>query len=161
MSEKVTIEHFMGPAGISRGTFFSFRPNQKIHKIVISSGGEGNNNPIGMTFFSINEDGSTDTLTIGGGGTDTQVTRTDLVLLDDANEYLIGIRATFGPFVDKSPYDVLRSIKFITNVREFGPYGPNVGKSFTFQTTSKVVGFLGRSGLYINAIGAYSESIVE
>nr|GLL43559.1 mannose/glucose-specific lectin-like [Ipomoea trifida]GMD14757.1 mannose/glucose-specific lectin-like [Ipomoea batatas]GMD80331.1 mannose/glucose-specific lectin-like [Ipomoea batatas] len=146
-----------GPLGNYGGNFWSFRPVNKINQIVILSGGSGNNNPIGITFSCIKDDGSKETITVGGGGTDTRVTRTDTVFIDGADEYLTEICGTFGPFID-STYSVLRSIKFTTNVRVFGPYGPEVGRPFNFQAPNgqKIVGFIGRAGFYVDAIGIYS-----
>ncbi|XP_019180882.1 PREDICTED: mannose/glucose-specific lectin-like [Ipomoea nil] len=146
-----------GPLGHNGGDFWSFRPMNKINQIVILSGGPGNNNPIGLIFSSTNKTGSKDTLTIGGGGTDTTVIRSDTINIDGADEYLTEISGTFGPFMDRS-YNVLRSVKFTTNVREFGPYGPNVGTPFNFQAQNgaKIVGFFGRAGFYVDAIGTYN-----
>nr|GME10095.1 mannose/glucose-specific lectin-like [Ipomoea batatas] len=153
----VSTDAATGPLGNNGGNFWSFRPVNKINQIVISSGGPGNNNPIGITFSSTNNDGSKDTLTIGGGGTDTTVIRNDMINIDGADEYLTEISGTFGPFIDMS-FNVLRSIKFTTNVRAFGPYGPNVGTPFNFQTQngSKIVGFFGRAGFYVDAVGTYN-----
>ncbi|XP_019180880.1 PREDICTED: mannose/glucose-specific lectin-like [Ipomoea nil] len=146
-----------GPLGNSGGDFWSFRPTNKINKIVILFGGSGNNNPIGITFSCIKNDGSKETITVGGGGTDTIVTRTDTVVIDGTDEYLTEVSGTFGPFIDSS-YSVLRSIKFTTNVRVFGPYGPDVGTPFSFQPPdgTKISGFIGRAGIYVDAIGIYS-----
>ncbi|XP_019180877.1 PREDICTED: mannose/glucose-specific lectin-like [Ipomoea nil] len=147
-----------GPLGHNGGDFWSFRPRNKISQIVISIGGPGNNknNPIGLTFSTTNNDGSKDTLSIGGGGSDTAVVRKETIDIDGTDEYLTEISGTFGP-LDRS-YNVLRSIKFTTNAREFGTYGPNVGTPFNFQAQNdnKIVGFFGRAGFYIDAIGTYN-----
>ncbi|XP_019180878.1 PREDICTED: horcolin-like [Ipomoea nil] len=145
-----------GPLGHNGGGFWSFRPKNKINQIVISFGGRGNNNPIGITFSATKNDGSKDTLTIGGGGTETNVTHNDTINIDGEDEYLTEISGTFGAFASSD--NVLRSIKFTTNAREFGTYGPNVGTPFNFQAQNgnKIVGFFGRSGYYIDAIGTYN-----
>lgn len=67
----ITTDAISGPLGNNGGNFWSFRPINKINQIVISSGGPGINNPIGITFSCIKDDGSKDMFTIGGGGTDT------------------------------------------------------------------------------------------
>ncbi|XP_019180884.1 PREDICTED: mannose/glucose-specific lectin-like [Ipomoea nil] len=146
-----------GPLGHNGGTFWSFRPINNINQIVISSGGSGNNNPIGITFSSSNKDGSKNTLTIGGGGNETTVIRNDTINIDGADEYLTEISGTFGRFLDMR-FDVLRSVKFTTNLRVFGPYGPNVGRPFNLpaQNGNKIVGFFGRAGFYVDAIGTYN-----
>ncbi|XP_019180883.1 PREDICTED: mannose/glucose-specific lectin-like [Ipomoea nil] len=146
-----------GPLGHNGGDFWSFRPMNKIDQIIILSGGSGNNNPIGITFSSTNKDGSKDSLTIGGGGNETTVIRNDTINIDGADEYLTEISGAFGRFID-TRFDVLRSVKFTTNVRAFGPYGPNVGTPFNFQAQdgAKIVGFFGRAGFYVDAIGTYN-----
>ncbi|XP_031097764.1 jacalin-related lectin 23-like [Ipomoea triloba] len=148
----------IGPTGYPRESFFSFRPNQKIDKIVISYGTPSNLIIVGLTFFSSNEDGSTDTLTIGGGGKDSVVIRKDTVLFDGANEYLTGISGRFSVFDDPTS-PILYCIKFTTNLRETRMYGVELQSSPLFNLNApdgdKIVGFLGRSGPYINALGVY------
>ncbi|KAG8388372.1 hypothetical protein BUALT_Bualt02G0119100 [Buddleja alternifolia] len=49
---------------------------------------------------------------------------------------------------------VIRSLTFKTNQKTFGPYGVEEGTPFSFSMEGgKVVGFKGRSGWYMDAIG--------
>ncbi|XP_023537333.1 jacalin-related lectin 3-like isoform X5 [Cucurbita pepo subsp. pepo] len=86
----------------------------------------------------------------GNGGT-----KTDTVKLDFPDEYLTMIRGHYGSFVS---YDQIfvQSLTFMSNKRKYGPYGVELGRVFSFPTTEgKLVGFHGRSGLYLDAIGVY------
>ncbi|XP_019180885.1 PREDICTED: mannose/glucose-specific lectin-like [Ipomoea nil] len=150
----VPMDTIAGPFGFSGGDFWSFRPVNKINQIVIhyASG----NNPIALTFSSTKDDGSKDTITVGGAGPD-RIVNTDTVNIDNADEYLVDISGTFGIYLDNN---VLRSIKFTTNLKDYGPFGPNVGEPFSpvRVVPNKIVGFLGRSGFYIDAIGTYNSN---
>ncbi|TVU40812.1 hypothetical protein EJB05_14290, partial [Eragrostis curvula] len=57
---------------------------------------------------------------------------------------------------------VVASIKLVTNVKAYGPYGGKLRESektkpfnVPVQSGSAVVGFFGRGGKYLNAIGVY------
>lgn len=53
--------------------------------------------------------------------------------------------------------NVIRSLKFQSNIREYGPYGPEVGNPFTFTVNPgyKIIGFFGRSGSNLDEIGVH------
>ena len=77
------------------------------------------------------------------------------VKLDFPDEYLTMIRGHYGSFVSFDKVYV-RSLTFMSNKRKFGPYGVELGTIFSFPATEgKIVGFHGRSGLYLDAIGVY------
>jgi hypothetical protein len=53
---------------------------------------------------------------------------------------------------------VLRSITVVSSRGKYGPFGDEVGTYFTSATTQgKVVGFHGRSALYLDAIGVHMQ----
>lgn len=53
---------------------------------------------------------------------------------------------------------VITSLTFYTTRGKYGPYGEEIGTFFTSTTTEgKVVGFHGRSGLYLDAIGVHMQ----
>ncbi|XP_073005141.1 jacalin-related lectin 3 isoform X1 [Typha latifolia] len=53
---------------------------------------------------------------------------------------------------------VLKSLTFFTNRGKYGPYGEESGTYFTSATTEgKVVGFHGRSGMFLDAIGVHMQ----
>ncbi|XP_031401926.1 jacalin-related lectin 4-like [Punica granatum] len=73
--------------------------------------------------------------------------------LDCANEYITSISGYFGEW---GPMDLLYSLTFRSNKRVYGPYGPEQGTYFSSPpNTGKIVGLYGRSGQYLDCIGAY------
>ncbi|XP_059638109.1 jacalin-related lectin 3-like, partial [Cornus florida] len=78
------------------------------------------------------------------------------VQLDYPNEYLISIS---GYLTEDSNKAVIRSLTIQSNKKKYGPYGVEKGKQFATppSTKGKIVGFHGRSGLYLDSIGAYFE----
>ncbi|XP_059666856.1 jacalin-related lectin 3-like [Cornus florida] len=79
------------------------------------------------------------------------------VLLDYPSEY---IRSIWGYHSSDSALDTVQSLTIESNIRTYGPFGTQKGKYFKFPTISdgKIVGFLGRSGSYLNSFGSYFES---
>lgn len=70
-------------------------------------------------------------------------------------EYLTALNITFGNFKGQ---DVVTSICFRTNVRQYGPFGNKKGYSLSIPLEGgAVVGFLGHAGQYLNAIGIYAK----
>ena len=58
-----------------------------------------------------------------------------------------------GPF-SGFPSDVIRSLTFATNLETYGPYGVEEGTPFSLPIKQGfVVGFTGRSGRLLDAIG--------
>jgi hypothetical protein len=52
----------------------------------------------------------------------------------------------------------LRSITLVSSRGKYGPFGDEIGTYFTSATTEgKVVGFHGRSSLYLDAIGVHMQ----
>lgn len=72
------------------------------------------------------------------------------------SEFLTGVSGTSGPF--KNLTNVVTSLTFITNTRSYGPFGKGRGTPFHIQTQNngRIVGFFGRSGQYLYAIGVYT-----
>ncbi|KAL5700155.1 hypothetical protein ACHQM5_025638 [Ranunculus cassubicifolius] len=54
----------------------------------------------------------------------------------------------------------LKSLNFVTNKRSYGPFGSEHGSYFTspMDDLREIVGFYGRSGDVIDAIGIYKEA---
>ncbi|KAA0041597.1 hypothetical protein IC582_007372 [Cucumis melo] len=79
------------------------------------------------------------------------------VRLNCPDEYLISIHGYHGDIYDRfgNPTHVIRSLTFETNEQSLGPYGIEEGIKFSFPTTGliKIVGFHGRSGWFLDAIG--------
>ncbi|KAL9460933.1 hypothetical protein AB3S75_004012 [Citrus x aurantiifolia] len=81
--------------------------------------------------------------------------RTAEIKLRFPEEFLISVSGHYCPVVyGGSP--VIRSLTFKSNKRTFGPFGVEEGAPFTFSMDGGlVVGFKGRSGWYVDAIGFY------
>ncbi|XP_078166224.1 protein GOS9-like [Carex rostrata] len=77
------------------------------------------------------------------GGSSTEI------LLQDS-EYITSVKG----HVDMS---YIRSLKFETNLRSFGPYGrEDQGTFFELPAiTGQIIGFHGRAGKYLSALGVY------
>lgn len=71
------------------------------------------------------------------------------------SEYLIKVSGTIGSCFALS--NLITSLTFVTNAASYGPFGEGGGDPFVFpvQSNSSVVGFFGRAGAYIDAIGFY------
>ncbi|PKI62310.1 hypothetical protein CRG98_017311 [Punica granatum] len=84
----------------------------------------------------------------GSGGNNTAE-----VKLQYPDEFLVYISGHYCPMVHGgSP--IIRSLTLKSNKRTFGPYGFEEGTPFTFPIEGgRIVGFKGRSGWYLDAIG--------
>ncbi|KAF8690782.1 hypothetical protein HU200_041171 [Digitaria exilis] len=72
-----------------------------------------------------------------------------------ASEFLMEVSGTFSPF--RGPSDVITSLTLVTNVHHYGPFGVPQGTQFCIRVkkNNSIVGFFGRSGDYLDAIGVY------
>ncbi|CAL4988105.1 unnamed protein product [Urochloa decumbens] len=71
------------------------------------------------------------------------------------SEFVKEVSGTYGPF---SPLpNVITSLTLVTNLCSYGPFGQPTGTPFHTRVdrTGTIVGFFGRSGMYLNAIGVY------
>ncbi|CAN6372835.1 unnamed protein product [Urochloa humidicola] len=70
------------------------------------------------------------------------------------SEFVTQVSGTTGIFNGAT---LVTSIKFVTNLKTYGPWGQENGTPFTVpvQPNGRVVGFFGRGGLYLDAIGLY------
>lgn len=89
----------------------------------------------------------------GGSGQTTQK-----IKLEYPHEVVTGISGYYGPISQEEGVKVVKSLTFHTSRRKFGPFGEEVGDFFSSATTQgKVVGFQGRSGMYLYAIGVHMQ----
>ncbi|KAL9673167.1 hypothetical protein QQ045_029421 [Rhodiola kirilowii] len=93
----------------------------------------------------------------GNGGT-----KTDKVKFDYPEEYVTSIHGHYGSLNEWSTVFV-RSITFGTNKKTYGPFGIEHGTFFSLPSTNgnKIVGFHGRIGWYIDAIGAHLKPLKQ
>lgn len=77
------------------------------------------------------------------------------VKFDYPNEFLTSIHGHYGSLHDMGPV-IIRSLTFESNRRAYGPFGVEQGANFSFPMTGgKIVGFHGKSGWFLDAIGVY------
>ena len=78
-------------------------------------------------------------------------------MLDWPTEYLTSISGTVAVY---SNHTVIHSLRFYTNKTEYGPYGSEKGTPFSLPMEGGViVGFHGRAGHYVDAIGVYVKTM--
>ncbi|CAN6346260.1 unnamed protein product [Urochloa humidicola] len=82
---------------------------------------------------------------------------THRVKLDYPHEVLTCVYGYYNTSMEDGPR-VLRSLTFITNRGKYGPFGDEGGAYFSSaMTEGKVVGFHGRSGQHLDAIGVHMQ----
>ncbi|XP_020101450.1 mannose/glucose-specific lectin-like [Ananas comosus] len=83
----------------------------------------------------------------GSGGNPSQI-------VFESGEYLTAMNGTTGPFNQVA--NILRSLTFVTSIRKYGPFGVEEGTPFSVPVANgRIVGFYGRSGVYVDALGIY------
>ncbi|KAK3008753.1 hypothetical protein RJ639_015312 [Escallonia herrerae] len=138
-----------GPWGGEGGGEWSYKPKGAIVKIVIGHGRIIDS----IMFKSKNEDGSQEYSPKfgGGGGGPTEI------VFDSPAEYLTGISLTYGAIKGVVGFISITSILLRTNVRKYGPFGSETGISASLPLKGgTIVGFYGRSGWTVNALGIYA-----
>ncbi|KAM0959740.1 hypothetical protein ACFX13_025485 [Malus domestica] len=84
----------------------------------------------------------------GRGGTQTAE-----IKLEYPDEYLVSVTGNYC-LLAYGGTAIIRSLKFQSNRRTFGPFGIEEGTTFTYNVEGgKIVGLKGRNGWYIDAIG--------
>lgn len=137
-----------GPWGGEGGLSWDDDVHMGIRQIVIKSGQAIDSITIeydkdGQSRWSVRHGGS--------GGNDT-----DKIRFDYPNEILLYMSGHTGSFYHNGP-TALRSLTFYTNLRKYGPFGQETGTTFISPTLgSRIVGFHGRSGIFLDAIGVYT-----
>ncbi|KAK2386738.1 Mannose-binding lectin superfamily protein [Trifolium repens] len=82
----------------------------------------------------------------------------DKIKLDYPNEFLTSIDGYYGSLNQWGPI-FIRSLSFETNKKLYGPFGVEQGTYFTLPVTgANIVGFHGRYGWHIDAIGVHLRS---
>ncbi|XP_057442260.1 jacalin-related lectin 3-like [Lotus japonicus] len=90
----------------------------------------------------------------GSGGN-----KTDKVKLDYPDEFLTSIHGYYGS-LNQWGQNLVRSLSFESNKKNYGPFGVEKGTRFSVPMNgAKIVGFHGRCGSYIDAIGVYLKSL--
>lgn len=85
--------------------------------------------------------------------------KTDKIELDYPKENLTSMSGHYSPIAHGCG-SVIRSLTFESNVKKYGPYGPQNGTYFSFPMTGgKIVGFHGQGGCYLDCIGVYLSNL--
>ncbi|KAM3373125.1 hypothetical protein ACQJBY_019850 [Aegilops geniculata] len=73
-----------------------------------------------------------------------------------ASEFVKEVSGAYGIY-DADQHNIITSLKFITNVKAYGPFGEADGTPFTIpvENNSSIVGFFGCGGIYLDALGVY------
>ncbi|KAJ6998693.1 hypothetical protein NC653_014763 [Populus alba x Populus x berolinensis] len=90
-----------------------------------------------------------------GGGSEGSI---NMIKFDYPYEVLTSVCGYYASFTgdDQGRGVVIKSLTFYTNKAKYGPYGEEIGTFFTStKTEGKIIGFHGRSGCYLNAIGVH------
>nr|XP_018628282.1 putative late blight resistance protein homolog R1B-16 isoform X6 [Nicotiana tomentosiformis]XP_018628283.1 putative late blight resistance protein homolog R1B-16 isoform X6 [Nicotiana tomentosiformis] len=108
-----------------------------------------------IMFRTVTEQGTTiDSPKFGADGC-----RDKVVIEANPLEYLTGIKGTFGRC---GSHLVIKSLCFITNAKNYGPFGSEAGGtpfSLVMREGGAIVGFHGRCGAYLDAIGVYLQKL--
>ncbi|KAI6683624.1 hypothetical protein NL676_029537 [Syzygium grande] len=84
----------------------------------------------------------------GAGGNQTAE-----IKLQSPDEYLVSVSGYYSPMA-RGGSPVVRSLTFKSNTRTFGPFGMKHGTPFSSPVDGgRIVGFMGRSGHHLDAIG--------
>ncbi|KAI4316863.1 hypothetical protein L6164_024803 [Bauhinia variegata] len=87
--------------------------------------------------------------------------KNDKVKLDYPDEFLTSIHGYYGSLNDGGTA-FIRSLSFESNKKTHGPFGIEQGTYFSFPTTGgKIVGFYGRCGWHLDAIGVYLKPLQQ
>ncbi|KAG9148066.1 hypothetical protein Leryth_003643 [Lithospermum erythrorhizon] len=131
----------IGPLGGSSGTKWMFKAKSNVEQIIIHHG------DVVDSLIFICENGQSSDKFGSNGGNKAEV------YFQYPHEYLTGISGTIGTYHGD---ETVKSLAFHTNVTTYGPFGRGRGGTFTLPVEDGViVGFHGRSGPFLNAIGLY------
>ncbi|GKV44482.1 hypothetical protein SLEP1_g51663 [Rubroshorea leprosula] len=135
----------IGPWGGQGGDPWIYTTNRHINQIIIH---------VGSNIKSISFRDTTDLASATFGGKNpNDLGEREIVPINWPSEHLISISGTYGPFAGLL---TITSLSFITNRATYGPFGTTSGTSFSIpMNNSTVVGFHGRAGHYLDAIGIF------
>ncbi|XP_051124012.1 jacalin-related lectin 3-like [Andrographis paniculata] len=142
-----------GPWGSNLGRTFDDGVFVKVNKIQLYLCNESKSLS-GVQFQYLKKDGKAVWSPLHGTGDREVVQKIDL----GEEEYVVGVEGYYGKSDAASGYDVIRSLTFTTSSGKYGPVGKEIGTFFTsISCKANVVGFFGRSGHFLEAIGVHAE----
>ncbi|KAL9380292.1 hypothetical protein Peur_025949 [Populus x canadensis] len=135
----------IGPWGGRGGDPWSYITNRGINQIVINVGSN-------IKSISFRDTTDLDSATFGGKHPN-DIGERKTVLINWPSEHLTSISGTYGNF---SSLLTITSLSFTTNRATYGPFGTGSGTPFSIPINNNtVVGFHGRAGYYLDAIGIF------
>ncbi|KAF8013849.1 hypothetical protein BT93_I1647 [Corymbia citriodora subsp. variegata] len=147
--EPISDLHFLrsiGPFGGQGGSPWDDGDSTGVRKIIIKGG-------LAIDSITVEYDKNDSVMSFKRGADGGHITLK--IKLDYPQEYLTSFSGYFGDYYG---YTIIRSLKFHSNERTFGPIGVEDGKYFSFSSTGKkIVGFHGRCGIYLDALEAHFE----
>ncbi|CAN1824129.1 Jacalin-related lectin 3, partial [Linum perenne] len=79
-----------------------------------------------------------------------------MIKFDYPQEFLTAVTGYHGSLTGDEKSEAIHCLTFYTNKGKYGPYGKETGTFFTSgESKGKIVGFHGRSGCYLNALGVH------
>ncbi|KAM7468844.1 hypothetical protein LguiA_007027 [Lonicera macranthoides] len=137
----------LGPWGGLGGDYWSYRASHGITKIVLRA--EGN-----IKSISFKDASGVVSGTFGGRGNDPNDRGEEQKIgIQWPSEYLKSISGTYGSYKGQL---VITSLSLITNLTTYGPFGTASSEAFSIPiANSAVVGFHGRCGYYLDALGIF------
>ncbi|KAL4559457.1 hypothetical protein LXL04_031595 [Taraxacum kok-saghyz] len=157
MSE-VGIPRESGPWGAGVGKPWDDGVFSHVKQVLVYMG-ESLNVIYGIQFIYAKRDGNSILSEMHGGRLG--VCKTKLIGVDGEKEYLTRVSGFYGPVKEFGGLKGITSITFHTNKKIYGPYGEISGAGYVYFTSTsspgKVVGFQGRSGDFLTAIGVHME----
>lgn len=135
----------VGPWGGPGGDPFSFTVGSWIKEIIVHE-------RVNIKSLSF-KDGNGQEYGKFGGKNPNDIGESKTVLINWPSEHLTSISGTYGNF---SSLLTITSLSFTTNRATYGPFGRGSGTPFSIPiNNSTVVGFHGRAGYYLDAIGIF------
>ncbi|KAL5738564.1 hypothetical protein ACOSP7_031325 [Xanthoceras sorbifolium] len=139
----------LGPWGGDDGSAWHYNPSEcAITGIVINY--EDTIHSISFKSIDIKSNTEEFSKTFGGDGG-----KSEEISFNWPGEYLTNISGTINKY---DVHQVIESLCFHTNRTKYGPYGKMNGSTFTIPMEgAEIVGFFGRKGDRVDAIGIYAK----
>ncbi|KAH7850537.1 hypothetical protein Vadar_034572 [Vaccinium darrowii] len=158
-SMNLSVQRDPGPWGAQRGRHWDDGVFQAIKQVIVRTGcAETTGNIVihGIQFEYEQRDGKPFLSPWHGSLSGGQLHKIEL---DSSGEIILAIEGFYGPVKGTDGFEVITSMSIYTNRRKCGPFGGNeIGTHFSSMLSGgKAVGFFGRSGTYLNAIGLHME----
>ncbi|KAI8549680.1 hypothetical protein RHMOL_Rhmol06G0043300 [Rhododendron molle] len=156
------VQRDTGPWGAQRGRHWDDGVFLGIKQVVLQTGCIVRSVNTNMVIYAIqfeNERRDRESFTSPWHGSNRGDQWHKIVLDSAAGEVIVGIEGFYGPIEGTEGFEVMTSITIYTSRRKYGPYGENeTGTHFSSRPSGgKAVGFFGRSGIYLNAIGVHMD----